>query len=265
VLLVRRRALALAAAVVVVGVCSIGAGATGRAFKVTSTLDGKTVLPHRIHWIGSPLPRSTKVRIEFLIDGKLAGHEGSAPYTFADDGGYLVTSWLAPGKHRFTVRATARMGGAVAQDTVVARVLPSVTPPAALAGTWQRTPELAGHPNFPAGSYRLVFEKRWIQDHFPGKFDPATSHNNGPGTGKGLIQDNDWDPGPQTFHVQGAVVFRPFDRTKAEGGSWCENFGPGVDYTWSVNGTTLTLAPVGGKDPCGPRGFIWTGDWTRVR
>ena len=202
--------------------------------------------------------------MEFLIDGKLAWHEGSVPYTFADDGGYLVTSWLTPGKHRFTVRATARTGGTVAEDTVVARVLPSASPPAALAGTWQRKPDLTGHPSFPAGSYRLVFEKRWIQDRFPGTFDPLTSHENGPGSGSGLIQDNDWDPGARSFHVQGAVVVRPFDPNKAEGGSWCENSGPGADYSWSVNGTTLTLAPVGRKDPCGPRGFIWTGDWTRV-
>jgi hypothetical protein len=252
------------AAAVAVCVSSIGAGAAGSSLTVRSSLDGMAVLPHRIHWLGYPMPASTKVRLEFLIDGKLAWHEGSAPYTFADDGGYLVTSWLAPGKHRFTVRATAREGGAVAQDTVTARVLPPTSPPAALTGTWKRTPDLTGHPDFPAGTYELVFDKRWIQDRFPGHFDPARSHANGPGSGGGLVQDNDWDPGPSRFHVQGAVVFRPFDRNKAEGGSWCENFGPGADYTWSVTGNTLTLAPVGGKDPCGPRGFIWTGDWIRV-
>jgi hypothetical protein len=251
---------------VVAAVCtsSIAAGAAGTPFKVKSSLDGKTVLPHRLHWLGYPQPSSTKVRMEFLIDGKLAWHEGSTPYTFADDGGYLVTSWLTPGKHTFTVRATARNGGSVAKDTVVARVLPPANPPVGLSGTWQRRPDLTGHPNFPTGAYRLVFDRRWIQDRFPGKFDPLTSHKNGPGTGAGLVQDNDWEPGPHRFHVQGAVVFRPFDPNKAEGGSWCENFGPGADYTWSVNGNTLTLAPVGGKDPCATRGFIWTGDWTRM-
>jgi hypothetical protein len=96
------------AAVVAVCVASIGAGAGGSSLTVRSSLDGKAVLPHRIHWLGYPVPASTNVRMDFLIDGKLAWHEGSAPYTFADDGGYLVTSWLAPGKHSFTVRATAR-------------------------------------------------------------------------------------------------------------------------------------------------------------
>jgi hypothetical protein len=243
---------------------SAAADVRGTTLKVRSSLDGKSVLPHRIHWLGYPVPGSTKVRMEFLIDGKLAWHEGSAPYSFADDGGYLVTTWLSPGKHTFTVRATAREGGAVAQHTVTARVLPATTPPTALAGTWKRTPDLTGHPEFPAGAYELVFDKRWIQDRFPGKFDASTTHANGPGTGSGLIQDSDWDPGPTRFHVQGAVVFRPFDPNLAEGGSWCENYGPGADYTWSVTGDTLTLAPVGGKDPCGPRGFIWSGEWTRV-
>ena len=119
--------------------------------KVRSSLDGKTVLPHRIQWLGYPVPASTKVRIEFLIDGNLAWHEGMAPYSFADHG-YLVTSWLAPGKHRFTVRATARQGGAVAEDTVSAPVPEPSTPPASLAGTWKRTPDLSGHPQFPTGT-----------------------------------------------------------------------------------------------------------------
>ena len=240
-----------------------GAGA-GTSLSVKSSLDGKTVLPHRIHWLAYPVPSSTKVRMEFLIDGALTWHEGSAPYSFADDGGYLVTSWLAPGKHTFTVRATARVGGAVAQDRVTASVVPPTDPPAALAGTWRRTPDVSARPEFPAGTYEIVFDKRWIEDRFPGKFDPNKTHENGAGSGGGLIQDTHWDPGPSQFHVQGSVVFRPFDRNKPEGGSWCENFGPGADYTWSVSGNTLTLAPVGGKDPCGPRGFIWTGDWTRV-
>jgi hypothetical protein len=153
-------------------------------------------------------------------------------------------------------------GGAVSQDTVTARVAAPSDPPSALAGTWKRTPDLVGHPHFPTGTYTLVFDKRWIQDRFPGKLN-AKTHDNGAGSGSGLIQDTDWNPGASRLHVQGAVIFRPFDRAKAEGGSWCENYGPGAHYAWSVTGNTLTLAPVGGKDPCDPRGFIWTGDWTR--
>jgi hypothetical protein len=79
-----------------------------------------------------------------------------------------------------------------------------------------------------------------------------------------LIEDNDWDPGPTTFHVQGAVVYKRFDRNDPEGGSSCDYGGPGTDYRWSVDGDTLTLKPVSGTDPCAPRGFLWTGEWTRA-
>jgi hypothetical protein len=248
-------------------------GGASSPFKIRSSLDGKAVLPHRIHWLAYPkLPTSTKVKVEFLIDGKVLWAERDLPYTYSDDGGYLVTSWLTPGKHRFTVRATiVRIGsklvtnGATAEDTVTARVLKAPDPPAGLAGTWKRTPDVTGHPTFPAGTYKLIFERRWIQERFPGKFDPETTHANGPGTGKGLIEDNDWEPHATTFHVQGAVVFKRFDRNDPEGGSACDYGGPGTDYSWSVSGNTLTLAPLSGKDPCAPRGFLWTGEWTRVR
>ena len=49
----------------------------------------------------------------------------------------------------------------------------------------------------------------------------------------------------------------------ADGGSRCDMGGPEADYSWSVNGDTLTLAPIGG-DRCAERGLIWTGQWTRV-
>jgi hypothetical protein len=262
-------------ALVALGAAAVTAGSASSAkqpFKITSTLDGKTVLPHRIHWLAFPrVPPTTKVKVEFLIDGIVRWHERDIPYTYSDDGGYLVTSWITPGKHRFTVRATiVRIGsklianGPIAEDTVVARVLPAATPPAALAGTWERTPDVKGHPTFPPGTYKLIFDRRWIQERFPGKFNPLTTHANGPGTGQGLIEDNDWEPGSATFHVQGAVVFKPFDRNDPEGGSSCDYGGPGTDYTWSIEGNVLTLAPVNGKDPCTPRGFLWTGQWTRV-
>jgi len=32
----------------------------------------------------------------------------------------------------------------------------------------------------------------------------------------------------------------------------------------TVNDNTLTLAPAGGHDACGIRGFIWAGQWTRT-
>src|SRR5262245_42173484 len=85
-----------------------------RTFVVRSTLDGRTTVPHRIHWVGRPsLPTSEIDNVSFFVDGgKARWIEHHPPYTFADDGGFLVTSFLAPGVHRFTVRARAKDGRA---------------------------------------------------------------------------------------------------------------------------------------------------------
>src|SRR5258705_10912688 len=80
-----------------------GGGEGAPPFGVTSTLDGKTVLPHRIHWIARPSGASI-TEVDFLIDGRKAWVERERPYTYGDDGNWLVTSALSPGKHRFTVR-----------------------------------------------------------------------------------------------------------------------------------------------------------------
>lgn len=245
-----------------------------KTFTVRSTLNGKSELPHRIHWIGVPSLSRTKIAaVQFLIDGKVKWLEHKPPYTYSDDGGYLVTSWLAPGRHRFTVRATAT-DGRKATHTVIARVQAAPEPPATLAGTWQRTvdttnapkPGTRGNPTetpIPAGTYTLTFEKRWIHDRFPGPFSVSKSIRKG--TGEGEEFDTDWTPDASTFHVQGAVTFRVFhEDTDQEGGAWCYFGGPPADYNWSVTGDTLTLNPTAGKDACGIRGFIWTGQWTRA-
>ena len=75
---------------------------------------------------------------------------------------------------------------------------------------------------------------------------------------------DDYTASPTRLHVVGEVIFHPVSDKLPEGGSWCNNWGPPADYNWSVSGDTLTLVPVGGKDACGIRGFIWTGTWTRV-
>ena len=251
---------------------SAGGSPAQAEFTVKSSLDGKSVLPHRIAWVAFPsLGRSKVARVDFLIDGaRVRWSERNPPYRYADDGGYLVTSWLTPGRHRFQVRATAR-DGSVAVDTVVARVLPEPPLPAQLAGTWQRTvdtssapkPGSKGNPTStftPSGRYRLTFEKRWIRDQFPGKFVYPASNK----TGNGFIFLSDYTHTPKLLHVRGEVIFHPLSFKLAEGGWWCYEGGPAADYRWTVSGTTLTLAPIGGSDACGIRGFIWAGEWTRV-
>jgi hypothetical protein len=262
----------LAASALALAVASSAGGSPAQAqFTVRSTLDGKSVLPHRIAWLAFPsLGRSKVARVDFLIDGgPVRWTERNPPYSYADDGGYLVTSWLTPGRHRFQVRATAK-DGRVATDTVVARVAPAPPPPAELAGTWQRTidtsnapkPGSKGNPTStftPSGLYRITFEKRWIRDKFPGKFVYPASNK----TGHGFIFLSDYTFTPKLLHVRGEVIFHPLSFKLPEGGWWCHPGGPAADYRWSVSSGTLTLSPVG-SDACGIRGFIWTGEWTRV-
>jgi hypothetical protein len=141
-------------------------------------------------------------------------------------------------------------------------------------GSWQRTINTAGAPAYgspgnqagtptPDGTYTITFSRKWIEDHFPGKFSITGSIDGN--TGDGFEMLTDWTPGPQSFHVQGAVSIQPFNQnTDQLGGSWCYWGGPGANYSWTVTGKVLTLTPVGGKDACSIRGFIWTGMWTRV-
>ena len=260
------------------------ASASPALLKVTSSLDGKTVLPHRIPWIAfMSIPEAQINQVDYLIDGKLCWvgtgnptkYTGTSSYysTYSDTGGYLVTSWLTPGLHKFTVRVIA-LNGQTGSDSVVARVLPAPIPPPALVGSWQRTintanapaPGSAGNPTdtiTPDGTYTITFSRKWIEDHFPGKFSISGSIVGNSGDGFELLTD--WTPGPTSFHVQGAVSIQPFDvNTDQLGGSWCYWGGPGANYSWTVTGRALTLTPIGGQDACSIRGFIWTGTWTRV-
>ena len=109
--------LGLTALVVVVTTPSAVARPTAK-FTIRSTLDGKRVLPHRITWIAYPSAPVNFPGVEFLIDGNPVFDNRLPPFAFGADGrdevtktvrtGYLVTSWLSPGRHEFTVRATSQ-------------------------------------------------------------------------------------------------------------------------------------------------------------
>ena len=280
----KRAMLVLALAAGVLSIAATTAASTsGTQFTVTSTLDGKQVLPHRIHWIAMPsLPAVNAV--VFLIDGKLRWDDNATPYYYGGDSdihrNYLVTSWLSPGWHNFTVKAA--IGGHSATDTVRARVVSPPKVPRALAGTWQRKisnssgaprPGTHGNPTAmltPPGRHKITFDRRWIRDVFPCDTKPCRFNIN---TGGGAEFISDWTPGASKFAVRGPVTIR-FPHTLGcvmipgadrLGGCWCYEDGPHATYSWSVSGTTLTLKPVGGHDACGVRGFIWTGKWKRVR
>ena len=196
---------------------SASASAAKPKLAITSSLDGKTVLPHRIHWIARPNVSQAQVRqVDFLIDGKLAWIEHMPPYNYSEDEngahlGYLVTSWLTPGRHRFAVRAITFDGRKVT-DTVTARVTARPDLPAGLAGTWQRllsdtsaapAPGTADNPTdnyFPSGTYTIVIDPRMLQTRWPGTFRRPQSDQ----TGEGWITDSDY-----TVAVHDAARRRP--------------------------------------------------------
>jgi len=248
---------------------------SGTGFTIKSTLDGKTVLPHRIRWIAAPGIPAAKVReVDFLIDGKVAWIEKAAPYVYGEDDGphrgYLVTSWLASGRHTFTAKAVAR-DGRTASTTLKTSVALPTKPTAKLSGTWLRTiPSTSAAPpdgssgnptgtHTPPGTYRMVIDQRFLQVHFPGRFHRPQSDD----TGNGWILDTDYIPRPNSLSVLGPVPFAPFNG-QAEGGPWCYVDGPPASYNWAVSGNQLTLKPAG-SDKCGIRAFVFAGTWKRAQ
>jgi hypothetical protein len=248
--------------------------AAAKPFKVASTLDGKTVLPRHLRWVALPTLASIQIdKVEFRIDDKLRWIEEEAPYVYSEDEnglhkGYLVTTWLSPGRHRFTVRVVA--GNRIGTDTVIARVLPAPEVPAALAGTWQRNvpgpipplPNAASQNPAPGGNYTITFDRRWVREKNPNPYTPVTSDSQ---ICNGCIELEDYVAGPSTLQVWGAVSIGPIeDANNPVGGWWCFADGPSARYSWTVSGDTLTLAPIGGHDACSQRGTVWSGTWTRV-
>ncbi len=252
---------------VALGMLSSGAASarSGAPFTIRSSLDGKTVLPQRIRWIAYPSGPVSFPGVEFLIDGKVVYANRLAPFAFGSDGkdessgavntGYLVTGWLAPGKHRFTVRATGQGAyrGSSAERTVMARVRPAPAPPAGLAGTWQH--ELTA---FVPPDRNVLFRSITTR---PGTFrlsiDRAFIRMSGPVPRKHAKVD--YVAGPRTITFRGPIWTGDPDE-----GAICEPWGPPAGYAWTVEGDTLTLTQARPADTCKQRAGILVGEWTRV-
>jgi hypothetical protein len=232
---------------------------TDRPFAVRSTLDGKTELPQRIHWIARPGIASSKVvEVIFLIDGKIAWVEHTPPYVYGNDGNWLVTSALERGMHRFTVRTTT-VDLRTVSKTVRASVLPAPAPPAALAGSWQRTvtKEQAGSQT-PAGTWGITIDSSgWTI------WDPSGSR---------ACECGNWI---DVAYSRNLLELRSGIWTKTEtdptatrfGNGWCNDSNAPVEYTWTVAPNTLTLT-LSGPDLCGDasgkQDGVVAGVWTRV-
>ena len=219
---------------------------------VTSTLDGHTALPHRIHWQAFPSGPSFAVsQVDYLIDGKQVWVEHVAPYFYGDDGNYLVTSFLTPGKHVFTVRAID-VGGHVATDTVTATVPQALSPPAALAGPWKALQPGGGGVGYAS---LVISSVGWYEGQFP------VTRSNGnledvAYLSPGLVEIR---TGMATGHDM--VAGAPSDNDL---NGWCNN-APGAParYRWIVTGTHLRLTFAGGHPCPGFTGFL-TASWTRA-
>jgi len=235
----------LACVIAVSSAAARSSSAGAEPFTVTSTLDGKKVLPHRIRWIGRPnLSAAQVLKVEFLIDNKVRWRERNPPYTYGDDTNWLVTSWLSPGRHRFTVRATAK-DGRTALRTTTARVVPAPSPPAELVGTWKHS--------FGAGIWTLTVDKAgWkIRDPF----------------GTGNFIDIAYFSGGR-LQARGGI-YTTLD-SRFEGNGWCQDVNAPVNYRWAVSADTLTLTHFG-SDRCTDgseaekQHYVWNGAWTKAR
>jgi hypothetical protein len=238
----------IAAAIAALGCCAIASSSAVAAGTLTvrSTLTGKTVLPHRIHWLGIPsLPESQIREIDFLIDGKVSWVEHHGPYSYGYDGNYLVTSWLTPGFHEFTVTAIAK-NGSRASTASRARTRAPSPPPSTLAGTWTRnvtSAEAAGSGR--AGTWTLTVNAVGWRI-----LDP-TKH--------GALVDVAY-LSSNSLEARGGIATRNHD--PHEGNIWCDEPFQPVRYAWSVSDKTLTLALAGPKR-CGAESSVWAGEWTR--
>jgi hypothetical protein len=211
------------------------------ALSVVSTLDGETTLPHRIRWRATP--SSTGIsEVDFLIDDVQLWVERNPPYDYGDDGNYLVTSFLEPGKHLFVVRAVG-LDGSTAEDSVTATVSAAPAPPADLAGQW--TGSRHGG-DYPSGSWRLIVTSEgWEID------DPEGGGNR--------LDIAYLRPGLLEVRTGMATGHEGFDLN-----GWCNDEpGPPVQYRWSVKGKALTLTQADGFGCEGFTEFI-TGPWARA-
>src|SRR5262245_9889777 len=162
----RKRLLAFLLLAAVVAVSSALAARSETAFTVTSSLDGKTVLPVRSQWTATPQNPQNVSEVDYFIDGYHAWTEQQPPYQYGGDLAWLVTTFLKPGQtHTFTVRATTS-DNEVATDTVKAQVVAPPPPPAKFAGSWSRTVTAAdlkkAPPGLPAGRWTFaITSKGW--------------------------------------------------------------------------------------------------------
>jgi hypothetical protein len=238
----------MAATVAAVGFFATGtAVATQEEFTVSSTLAHSRVLPHRIHWLGMPSLPSAKIReVDFVIDGRRSWVEHHAPYSFGYDGNYLVTTWMKPGLHVFTVVAVATDGRRATISSQAQTSAPK-PPPATLAGSWHR--KLSSTEAGSSGSPGM-----WTLD-----VSAVGWRLLAPTRRRGALIDVAY-LSSTVIEARGGIATR--DHDPRENNAWCDEPFQPVRYHWRVaaNRLTLTLA---GPQRCDGQSRVWAGAWTR--
>jgi hypothetical protein len=243
----RRGALSALAGAVAVAWTGSAVASHDADFAISSTLSNRQVLPHRIHWLGKPsLPPSRIREVAFLIDGRRSWVEHHAPYSYAFDGNYLVTSWMRPGLHTFTVVAVAT-NGRRATISSQARTLAPKPPPAALAGSWHRRVSVAEAGSAGrAGIWTLAVNSVGWRFLYPSRR-------------QGALVDVAY-LSPSAIEARGGIATR--DHDPRENNPWCDEPFEPVRYRWRVTGDRLKLT-LAGKGRCGGEAQVWAGDWIR--
>jgi hypothetical protein len=179
----------------------------------------------------------SKIReVDFLIDGRRSWVEHHAPYTYGLDGNYLVTSWIKPGLHTFSVVAVAN-DGRRATVTSRGRTSAATAPPAVLAGSWQSA-KLGGRTLVVSSvGWRIV--------------DPN-------GASGALVDVAYLSPG--LVEVRGGIVTR--DHDPRENNPWCDEPFEPVRYHWRVVADRLSLG-LAGPQHCDGQARVLATEWRR--
>jgi hypothetical protein len=233
---------------------AFASGGSIQRFKVTSSLDAKKVLPLRSRWQAIPHISTTEVKkVEFLIDGHWLWTEHATPYFYGGNegrnGNWLITSFLNPGRHTFTVKLFAS-GGSIATDNVHARVIQAPPPPSKLAGKWKHhvsASTCAASPGF-------------CDTHGDITESIATL---GWGTPPGDYWDARYESGGKV--VFGPGVVNPHMSAGARQGGFCNAIDPFHTWMYTVasDDQSFQLSPAG-NDPCKTRQLGLEGTWTRA-